>query len=245
MSTSQMHPREEIFAYFATELFDRKSQEDQICSIASGSPQTKTIFRLTKSMVMHVSKTTAVRAYTSMKFGKSAIQCSMPDRILGFTIRGSDKIYTLGKFDIARDGKVVKFSRKVQQKLLLLLKALIAFRGRDVKEEHLCDALWSDAEGDLTHRSFETKLYRLRQWIGKDNVVQLKEGRFTLDLRSCWVDAFALEKALDEAEGLWERIRRCRAVPRQSENTASQAIQLIRKAITLYRGHFLDIHRPH
>ena len=112
------------------------------------------------------------------------------------------KIYTLGKFDIARDGEVIRFSGKVQQKPLLLLKALIAFGGRDVKEEHLCDALWPDAEGDLAHRSFETTLYRLRQLIGKDNVVHLKEGRLTLDMRSCWVDAFALEKALDEAEVL-------------------------------------------
>jgi LuxR family maltose regulon positive regulatory protein len=151
------------------------------------------------------------------------------------------KIYTLGHFEMAIDSEVVRFSGKVQQKPLLLLKALIAFGGRDVKEEQLCDALWPDVEGDLAHRSFETTLYRLRQLIGKDKEVHLKEGRLTLDMRSCWVDAFALEEALDEAEGLWETLRRCQTVPRQSVDTATQAIQLTRKAITLYRGHFLEV----
>jgi LuxR family maltose regulon positive regulatory protein len=148
--------------------------------------------------------------------------------------------YTLGPFEMVRDGEPVRFSGKVQQKPLLLLKALIAFGGRDVKEEHLCDALWPDAEGDLAHRSFETTLYRLRQLIGKDKVVHLKEGRLTLDMQSCWVDAFALEQALDEAEALWEACRNCETGSRASKERATQAIQFTRKAIALYKGHFLE-----
>jgi LuxR family transcriptional regulator, maltose regulon positive regulatory protein len=152
------------------------------------------------------------------------------------------KIYTLGQFEMVRDGEVVTFLRKVQQRPLLLLKALIAFGGKDVKEEHLCDALWPDAEGDQAHRSFETTLYRLRQLIGKDKAVNLKEGRLTLNMQSCWVDAFALEQVLSEAEGLWEPFSRCQADPRRlSRDAATQAIQLTRKAITLYQGHFLEV----
>ena len=87
------------------------------------------------------------------------------------------KINTLGQFAMERDGEAVRFSGKVQQKPLLLLKALIAFGGREVKEEQLCDALWPDAEGDLAHRSFETTLYRLRLLLGKEAIaVQGREA---------------------------------------------------------------------
>jgi LuxR family transcriptional regulator, maltose regulon positive regulatory protein len=151
------------------------------------------------------------------------------------------KIFTLGQFEMMRDGEVVKFTGKVQQKPLLLLKALIAFGGRDVKEEQLCDALWPDAEGDLAHRSFETTLYRLRQLIGKDKAIQLKEGRLTLDRQSCWVDAFALEQVLNEAEGLWEIRRRHQADPQRLRDATERAIQLTQRAIDLYRGHFLEV----
>ena len=150
------------------------------------------------------------------------------------------KIYTLGKFEIMRDGESVQFSGKVQQRPLLLLKALIAFGGKNVREENLCDALWPDAEGDLAHRSFETTLYRLRQLLGKDNVLRLKESRLSLDMQSCWVDAFALDHLLTGAERLWETCRRSRADPKLSLETASKAIQLTQRAISLYQGHFLD-----
>lgn len=139
-----------------------------------------------------------------------------------------------------RDGESVQFSGKVQQRPLLLLKALIAFGGKNVREENLCDALWPDAEGDLAHRSFETTLYRLRQLLGKDNVLRLKESRLNLDMQSCWVDAFALDHLLTGAERLWETCRRSRANPALSRETASKAIQLTQRAISLYHGHFLD-----
>jgi LuxR family transcriptional regulator, maltose regulon positive regulatory protein len=150
------------------------------------------------------------------------------------------KIYTLGHFEMIRDDSLVSFSGKVQQKPLLLLKAIIAFGGNNVKEEQLCDAIWPDTDGDLAHRSFETTLYRLRRLIGKDNVVHLKEGRLTLDMQSCWVDAFALDQILNEAEKMFETVRRSPVDSQQSRITAAQAIRLVQRAIDLYKGHFLE-----
>ena len=155
------------------------------------------------------------------------------------------KIYTLGQFEIERDREGVRFTGKVQQKPLLLLKALIAFGGRDVKEEHLYNALWPDADGDMAHRSFETTLHRLRQLIGKDKIIVLKEGRLTLNRQFCWVDAFALEQVLNEAEGLWITWRRCQADPQRLRDTAAQAIQRTQRAITLYKGQFLKVEPEH
>ncbi|MFH0997205.1 MAG: BTAD domain-containing putative transcriptional regulator [Pseudomonadota bacterium] len=150
------------------------------------------------------------------------------------------KIYTLGPFEMVRDEVLVRFSGKVQQKPLLLLKALIAFGGKDVNEEHLCDALWPDTEGDLAQRSFDTTLYRLRQLIGKDKAIHLKEGRLTLNMHCCWVDAFAMAKVLKESEELFETVRRCQGDSQTVRDTATQAIRLTRMAIDLYKGHFLE-----
>lgn len=151
------------------------------------------------------------------------------------------KIYTLGSFEMVRDGEVVQFAGKVQRKPLLLLKALIAFGGRDVSEEVLCDALWPDADGDLAHRSLEVTLYRLRQLIQRSNAVQLLEGKLSLNMEYCWVDAFSLERILNEAAGLWESFRRCRQDPDRSQDAAERAIQLTQRAIGMYRGHFLEV----
>jgi DNA-binding SARP family transcriptional activator len=123
---------------------------------------------------------------------------------------------------------------------LLLLKALIAFGGRRVNQEQLCDALWPDAEGDLAHRSFETTLYRLRQLIGKDVTFHLSEGKLTLDTQACLVDAFLLEQVLNEAEALWERSRSSQAGVQQPPDIAPRAVQLTRTAVSLYKGHFLE-----
>ena len=47
------------------------------------------------------------------------------------------KVYTLGRFGLVVDGKVLPSARKTRQKPLLLLKALIALGGREVPEEQL------------------------------------------------------------------------------------------------------------
>lgn len=59
------------------------------------------------------------------------------------------KIHTLGKFEIIKDGRPLVFAGKVQKKPLEILKAVIAFGGRDVPVDTITDALWPDADGDL------------------------------------------------------------------------------------------------
>jgi LuxR family transcriptional regulator, maltose regulon positive regulatory protein len=72
------------------------------------------------------------------------------------------KILTFGKFELTVDEHPIVFSRKVQQRPLELLKALIAFGGTAVPETTLTDALWPDAEGDAAHQAFGVTLHRLR-----------------------------------------------------------------------------------
>jgi LuxR family maltose regulon positive regulatory protein len=137
------------------------------------------------------------------------------------------KIFTLGKFELLKDGKPIRFSRKP----LTMLKALVAFGGKEVKEDQITDILWPEADGDVAHQSFEITLHRLRQLIGLHDAVQLHEGRITLDPRYCWVDSWAFERSVDQADASGKKEPLGRGEP--------EAIQQIQKAITFYRGAFL------
>jgi len=137
------------------------------------------------------------------------------------------KINTLGQFELLKDGKPIRLSRK----LLTMLKALISFGGKEIREGQITDILWPEADGDAAHQSFEITLHRLRQLIGLHEPVQLQEGRITLDPRYCWVDAWAFERSADRADASWRK--------GPGGKGESEAIQQTQKAIHLYQGAFL------
>jgi LuxR family transcriptional regulator, maltose regulon positive regulatory protein len=132
------------------------------------------------------------------------------------------KIFTLGRFEVHRNGEPVRFSRKVQRKPLALLKALIAFGGRTVREDLVMDALWPDAEGDAARVALASALHRLRGLLGREQAVIRQEGQLSLNARLCWADVWAVERLLRRAE------------------TAARPDEFARKAANLYRGTFLD-----
>jgi DNA-binding SARP family transcriptional activator len=137
------------------------------------------------------------------------------------------KIYALGYFTILKDGQPIQFNRKVQQKPLSMLKALIAFGGKDVREDQIMDALWPEADGDMAHQSFATNLHRLRQLLGYEKAIQRQERRLTLDDRYCWVDVWAFSSILERADAQWK------------EGRIDDAVSLMEKAIEIYKGPFL------
>jgi DNA-binding SARP family transcriptional activator len=142
------------------------------------------------------------------------------------------KIFTLGRFELIADGKPMQFTGKVQQKPLALLKALIAFGGRDVAEERLTDLLWPEADGDLAHKSFEMTVQRLRRLINIDKVVQLQERRLSLAKGLCWVDVRELEGLIEKTDAAWQN-------GHPSGEASPEAVLLSEKALALYKGHFL------
>ena len=108
------------------------------------------------------------------------------------------KVYTLGRFAVLVDGKEIRFSGKAQRVPMTLLKALIAFGGRDVSESRLVDALWPDSEGDAGAQALTTSLFRLRKLVGQTSIIR-QGGKLTLDSANCWVDCWALERRMTEA----------------------------------------------
>jgi len=144
------------------------------------------------------------------------------------------KIHTFGRFELLKDGQSVQFERKIQKKPLSMLKAMIAFGGKEVREDHIMDALWPEADGDMAQQSFATNLHRLRQLLGYEGVIQRQEGKLTLNDRFCWVDTWAFEAITEQADVLLKK--------RKPEG----AFQLVEKAIGIYKGPFLanEIDQP-
>jgi hypothetical protein len=110
-----------------------------------------------------------------------------------------------------------------------LLQAIIALGGRAVRDTDLIDALWPDADGDAGRRVFDTTLHRLRRQLGNDDVVQLAGGKVRLDDRTCWLDIWALERGLAEADR-----RLAERTPKDDD-----IAKLSRQLLDLYRGPLL------
>jgi LuxR family maltose regulon positive regulatory protein len=107
------------------------------------------------------------------------------------------RITTLGRFEISLDGIPVGFSGRAPHRTLLLLKALISLGGTGVKDYLLIDALWPDEEGDVARDAFRVALHRLRKLLAHPDTILVDDGRISLNLDKCWVDAIAFERILD------------------------------------------------
>ncbi|MFC1844377.1 BTAD domain-containing putative transcriptional regulator [Thermodesulfobacteriota bacterium] len=140
------------------------------------------------------------------------------------------KIFTLGRFEIVRDGKPVRFTGKAQQKPMAMLKALIALGGRAVSEEYLTEALWPDADGDMQHQSLATTLHRLRKILGSKDLIDFQGGHLSINSRYAWVDIWAFERLLSQAESEFKK---------EEEESVCLAAKYAEKAINLYKGGFL------
>ncbi len=148
------------------------------------------------------------------------------------------RIRTLGGCEVLVNGLRLRAPGKAQRKPLALLKALVAFGGRDVSETRLSDALWPDADGDAARRAFATTLHRLRKLLGVKEALMFREGQLSFDPRYCSVDVWVTERHLSEAEAGW------RAGPHAQD--ASRAAEEAERALALYKGSFLpdDVGEP-
>jgi LuxR family maltose regulon positive regulatory protein len=72
--------------------------------------------------------------------------------------------------------------------------------GRNVSQDRLIQALWSEAEIAAGIKAFHTTLYRLRKLIALDDAIVLKNGMLSLDSRHTWVDVWTLERILTQLD---------------------------------------------
>jgi LuxR family transcriptional regulator, maltose regulon positive regulatory protein len=130
------------------------------------------------------------------------------------------RVFTLGAFRIEVDGEPLVFPRKAPKKPLSLLKAIIAFGGKNVPEQKLVDALWADEEEHAAREALAVSLHRLRKLLVHPDAVQLVEGQISLDATVCWIDTWAF----------------ARVTPDNANSTKNGITEAVWE---IYRGHFL------
>jgi len=133
------------------------------------------------------------------------------------------KVYALGHYEIYRDEERLEFSGKAPKKPLALLKALIAFGGRNVPEERLMDALWPDEEADAARKSLDITVLRLRKLLGSNETIVVSDELIGLNPQLCWTDVWAFERRIAQTEA--------------TEGDAG--LSAAAAAVALYRGNFL------
>ena len=130
------------------------------------------------------------------------------------------RIATLGRFDLLIDDQPVAMTR-MKKMPLLLLKAIIALGGKQVRTDILSELLWPDADGDTAYGAYRTTLSRLRRLLGSDTAIVSAEGMVSLDEHSVWVDTWAFQ--------------RLRTLAEKEQDIAG----LIEQVKALYKGEFL------
>jgi LuxR family transcriptional regulator, maltose regulon positive regulatory protein len=135
------------------------------------------------------------------------------------------RLRSLGRFEITKDGSPMAFPGKLPKKSLALLKMLIAHGPAEVPEKQIMDALWPDEEGDAAEKSLSVTLLRLRRLLGDNELVRHQGGKLSLDMRRCWVDAWAFENML--------------SMPPKAGNGNGSVESPQFQALSLYRGTFL------
>lgn len=143
------------------------------------------------------------------------------------------RIYSLGAFRLLLDGNPYRPAQKAQDKVLELLKLLVAaqvIRHGAPDREWLCDQLWPDAPAERARKSLETAVARLRRLLCCDEAIVVSEGRVALNPERVWTDLGALKH-------LAAALRTAARVPGAAPDARLR--QLVREALSLYRGQFL------
>ena len=138
------------------------------------------------------------------------------------------KIYTLGRFSITCHSKRLKGSSQVGHKPIMLLMALIAHGGRQVRKSQLTDLFWPDSQGDEQIAALKITLHRLRKLIGVDDALLQTSDHLSLNPKLCWVDSWQFERLANLALN-----SSCRDLGEKEQN------DMVQKALDVYRGDFL------
>jgi two-component SAPR family response regulator len=133
------------------------------------------------------------------------------------------RVYTLGRFALAKHGRALAFPAKAPRKALELLQALIALGGREVHTAQLMWALWADEDSADLRNLFDNTLYRLRRLLDCADALTLRNAKLSLNAHCCWVDAWAFDRLAGEG---------------------GDAAQRARQALRLYQDHFLQREAP-
>ncbi|MDH5545067.1 MAG: hypothetical protein OEZ43_05705 [Gammaproteobacteria bacterium] len=136
------------------------------------------------------------------------------------------KIHTLGRFELIVNDEPYSPGRKSQKRVMDLLKSLLIADGRPRTIESISQFLWPDLDGDAARKACLTALYRLRQIMGVDSIIQT-EGLIHINRDIVWVDTRTLEK-------------QCNNIVRTQEISLLQLDEDTKQLFEIYQGDFLN-----
>lgn len=135
------------------------------------------------------------------------------------------EIYSLGEARVLVDSRLVTSSDWAVEKTKELFFFLLQ-HPHSLRKEQIVDELWPELELGKSNSQFHSTVYRLRRAIFPQ-CVAYRDGRYQLTLgKIYWYDAEEFVRLLEEAD--------------RSGAQASQRIALYERAVSLYRGPFLE-----
>ncbi len=138
------------------------------------------------------------------------------------------KIYTFGKLRVVIGDRELTSRDWKGNKAFTLLKALLAFGGRDVPVDEIIPLIWSNQSKEKASKSFEFTLRKLRSILSSsetDNpAVILKNRRLSLNHEIAWTD-------------MWEFERLCELI---QESSGASKERLASRLRHIYTGRFME-----
>ena len=147
------------------------------------------------------------------------------------------RIYTLGRFELIRDGRPVLFKGKIQHRPLALLKMLAVLGDQGMGEEELCDLLWPESNLEQARCALATTLSRLRRMLDSKESIMHCNGKFSLNPSLCWVDARAFSHLCSEGPEMSKSLAPADGATRPP--FGDDRAENIGLALEIYKGHLL------
>ncbi len=135
------------------------------------------------------------------------------------------KLSMLGPLVVDIDGKKMA---NLRLKKPLYLLALLAAKSVPVSMDTVIEEMWPDTDVKSARSNFHYTLNRLRNFLGKHNFIILKDGLCSLNWDEVWTDIHQFRELNEKAAKLID------------SNQISEAIELLKEAITIYRGDLLE-----
>lgn len=142
--------------------------------------------------------------------------------------RNSIQVGCFGNFRVLLNGEEVSQERWVSAKARDLLAYFVTMRGEKIPTDKAFDAIWGEKES-TSRTAFHTALSRLRNALknGQENprLILVEVGEYWLDSARFSIDVDEFNSALAQAHAI---------------NNQSQRVEWYERAISLYRGEYLQ-----
>jgi LuxR family maltose regulon positive regulatory protein len=148
----------------------------------------------------------------------------------------SVRVRAIGGFALEVDGLPYSPARKAADRPLDLLKALLAAEAlgcTGADRSWLMQRLWPDADEVNARKTLDMAILRLRKLLGRDEAVEVAEGRVRLNRTLLWSDVHEFKQAIARLTDAYRR------QPTAPEDAAPQLRAALTALTDAYRGPFL------